>query len=193
MTTTTRTAMASQLREDVLACLAARPGEWVPGTDLLTLAPQGRTTVNTELGDTPFGFDDPRGPVYDAGPSGKPDGSMLADVMHELRKDLAVEERVPLAYRLYDPEERIGLGEISGRLGVKRDTVDHWRVRGVLPETSETCGRRPRWPWRVVREWAIATGRDPRGPNSPRWNGRNGAGSGTVVDAATSEPYAQSR
>jgi hypothetical protein len=184
------TGTKQQLREDVLAYLTQHPG-WVSNTDLLPLAPHGRILVHTEIDETPYGFDDPRGPVYDAGSTGKPDGRMLADVMDGLRRDLLVACDLPLAYRLYDPEERIGLGEIAERLRVRRDTVDHWRVREVLPETSEAEGRRPRWPWGVIRGWAFATGRDPRGPNAPRWNGQNGAGSGTVVDSATFHPIRQ--
>lgn len=80
------------------------------------------------------------------------------------------EMRLPLAWRLYDPEERVGLREIAERLGVRRDTVDHWRARRVLPEAGDVQGRRPRWRWQVIAEWAIATG---RGPDAARRNGAN--------------------
>lgn len=151
-----------QLREDVLAYLTQHPG-WVSSTDLLPLAPHGRVIVHTEIDETPFGFDDPRGPAYDGGGSGKPDGTMLADVMSGLHRKLLVDMDLPLAYRLYDPEERIGLGEIAERLRVKRDTVDHWRIREVMPEPdpADAEGRRPRWRWRAVRDWAISTDRHP--------------------------------
>lgn len=53
----------------------------------------------------------------------------------------------------------VGLVEIAGRLGVKRDTTDQWRARGLLPEPTWTVGGRPAWPWRHIEEWAERTGR----------------------------------
>lgn len=191
--TAERNAMAARLREDVLARLAVRPGQWVRNADLLPLAPEGRRIIVTELDDTPFGADDPRGPAYDAGGTGEPDGAMLDGVMEGLRRDLLAEMTLPLAWRLYDPAGLVGLGEIAARLGVKRDTADHWRSRGVLPEPdpADAAGRRPRWPWHVIRAWALATGRNPGGANAPRWNGVNGPGSGTAADEATSSLIVQ--
>lgn len=189
-----RAPLAVQLERGILGALA----EWgrIPYTDLVTLAPEGREIRIPELeGEQPFGYDSGRGSAYDAGPSGKPDTRMLADVIGHLQHELLIAEDwspdTGRAFRLYDPEERIGLGEIAERLRVRRDTADHWRARGVLPETGETEGRRPRWPWRVIRAWAFATGRNPGAPNAPRWNGRNGPESGVIIDAATGEPIEQ--
>lgn len=189
-----RAPLAVRLERDVLAALAGH--QWTPYAGLLPLAPQGRVIRVPELeGEEPFGYDSGRGSAYDAGPSGKPDGGMLAGVITHLRGELLIAEGYPAgagrSFRLYDPEERIGLAEIGERLGVKRDTVDHWRTRGVLPEAGEARGRRPRWPWRAVRDWAFATGRNPGAPNAPRWNGRNGEGSAVIADGATPEPVTQ--
>ena len=192
-TTAESEALARKLRADVLEFLAARPGEWVPAADLLALAPEGRATAHTEIGDTPFGSDDPRGPAYDADGSGKPDGSMLADVMRGIAKDLLAEEGgIPWGIRLHDPDGPVGLKEVAHRLGVKEATAHTWQARGVLPEpTWPEVGGRPAWRWSAIRDWALETGRDPRGPNSPRWNRVNGADSGTIVDSATGNPIAQ--
>lgn len=59
--------------------------------------------------------------------------------------------------------EPVGLAEIAERLGIKRDTADHWRTRGLLPEPSWTVGGRPCWPWSVIEAWARETGRLNRG------------------------------
>jgi hypothetical protein len=61
----------------------------VPQPELLALAPEGREVVLTEIDDTPFGFDDPRGPAYDAGPSGKPDAAMFANCLSAIARQLA--------------------------------------------------------------------------------------------------------
>lgn len=191
-TTVESQALARQLREDILAFLAARPGQWVPFPELLALAPEARATVHTEIGDVPFGYDDPDGPAYDAGPSGEPDARMADNVMSGICEDLLAEKALPLAYRLYDPDAPVGLKEAAKRLRVKEATAHTWQARAVLPApTWPEVGGRPAWRWQVIRDWAIATGRDPKGPNGPRWNGVNGEGSGTVVDSATGDPIAQ--
>jgi hypothetical protein len=156
--------LAGRLREGVLAYLAARPGEWVPRRELHALAPRITVHVNeADLGDTAFGFDDARGSAWD---ESRPDDALVIEVMAGLRRELRTVERAGLRaggaeYLLYDDDGLVGLGEIQARLGVERDTVDHWRTRRVLPEPdpADAEGRRPRWRWRAVREWAVATGR----------------------------------
>ncbi len=196
-TTAESEALAAALRENVITYLTAKPGEWVTFAELLALAPEGRIRDYAEIGEAPFGSDDPRGPAYDAGPSGQPDGGMLDTVMSGLGNDLLADRTLPRAHRLYDPDELIGLEEIGRRLHVKRDTVDHWRHRASSrlpdPDPGDAHGRRPRWRWQAIRDWAIETGRTPAGPNGPRWNGRNGEESGSVVDAGTAEPYQRPR
>lgn len=56
----------------------------------------------------------------------------------------------------------VGLVEIADRLGVKRATVDQWKLRGLLPEPRWTVGGRPAWAWRDIEQWAEDTGRAPR-------------------------------
>jgi len=53
----------------------------------------------------------------------------------------------------------VGIPEIAARLGVKRATVDTWRLRGLLPEPRWTVGGRPAWEWADVQGWAWKTGR----------------------------------
>lgn len=157
-----RAALAVKLESEVLAALAGH--RWVPYADLRVLAPEARVIVLTELDETPFGSDDPRGAAYDAGPSGEPDGGMLADVLGHLDGELLLTEDGFLqsgrVIRLYDPDEPAGLQEISERLRVKRATADQWRQRGVLPQPEPgTVGGRPWWRWGTIRDWAVETGR----------------------------------
>lgn len=53
----------------------------------------------------------------------------------------------------------VGIAEIAARLGVKRATVDQWRMRELLPEPRWTVGGRPAWDWADVLAWAVSTGR----------------------------------
>jgi hypothetical protein len=184
VTTTGRETLARQLRNSVLAYLGDHPG-WVPNTDLLRFAPEEREIVIRELeGEESFRTDWADGGVYDTGPAGRPDGGMLANVTNGLRRELLVDMRVPLAYRLYEPDEPVGLEEITERLGVQRGTADKWRQRGVLPApTWPAVGGRPAWRWAVIRDWAFATGRNPDGPNAPRWRWTPEGGE-VVVDEA---------
>lgn len=154
-----RTGLARQLREQVIAYLNEHAGQWVPFEDLLALAPEGRQ--GEFLDDTvPYGSDPAAGPAADAGPSGQPDSAMLSNVTSGLCRDMLIESRYPLEYRLHDPAAPVGLKEIAGRLGTKRGTVDRWRDRGVLPEpTWPSVGGRPAWRWGLIRDWAIETGR----------------------------------
>lgn len=55
--------------------------------------------------------------------------------------------------------EPVGIPEIAERLGVKRATVDTWRVRELLPEPRWVVGGRPCWDWPDVEAWAERTGR----------------------------------
>lgn len=53
----------------------------------------------------------------------------------------------------------VGTVEIAARLGVKRETVDKWRTRDLLPAPRWTVGGRPAWDWVDVERWARDTGR----------------------------------
>lgn len=53
----------------------------------------------------------------------------------------------------------VGIVEIADRLGVKRQTVDQWRLRKLLPEPCWTVGKRPAWTWNQIAEWGRSTGR----------------------------------
>lgn len=55
-------------------------------------------------------------------------------------------------------EEPVGIVEIAARLGVPRQTVDVWRLRGVLPPPKGEVGGRPAWDWPDVLAWSIETG-----------------------------------
>ena len=54
----------------------------------------------------------------------------------------------------------VGPVEVAERLGVKRATVDTWRLRGLLPEPVTISGH-PLWEWDIVKRWARDTGRLP--------------------------------
>lgn len=161
--TTERTALARDLRDEVLACLHARQGEWVPVADLLPLAPAAASLGCTGI---------TSGRASDGSLIARPGRQALAAALAGLQRDLLAEVTLPLAYRLYDPDGPVGLEEIVARLGVKRVTADTWRTRKNLPEpTWPSVGGRPAWRWQVIRDWAIETGRYPGGPNTPRWRG----------------------
>lgn len=53
----------------------------------------------------------------------------------------------------------VGIPEIADRLNVKRETVDMWRYRGLLPDPKWVVGGRPAWDWKDVELWARETGR----------------------------------
>jgi hypothetical protein len=61
---------------------------------------------------------------------------------------------------LVDP---VGIPEIAGRIGVKRQTVDNWRQQPETgfppPEAGITIGGRPVWQWAPVGRWCDETGR----------------------------------
>jgi predicted DNA-binding transcriptional regulator AlpA len=51
----------------------------------------------------------------------------------------------------------VGAVEIAERLGVKRGTVDMWRIRSIgFPDPRWTVGGRPAWNWDDVEAWAKA-------------------------------------
>lgn len=53
-----------------------------------------------------------------------------------------------------DAIDPVGAVEIAARLGVKRDTVDHWRRRhAAFPPPRWTVGGRPAWAWADVAAW----------------------------------------
>lgn len=56
----------------------------------------------------------------------------------------------------------VGVAEIADRLGVKRQTVAAWKVRGLLPEPDLHLAMGPLWAWSVIEQWAEETGRRPR-------------------------------
>lgn len=53
----------------------------------------------------------------------------------------------------------VGIPEIAVRLGVKRETVDQWRHRKLLPSPRWTVGGSPAWEWSAIEAWARATHR----------------------------------
>lgn len=55
--------------------------------------------------------------------------------------------------------EPVGCVEVAARLGVKRQTVAQWRVRGVMPAPAWTVSGQPCWDWSTVEAWALRTGR----------------------------------
>lgn len=55
--------------------------------------------------------------------------------------------------------EPVGIPEIADRLRVKRETVDIWRFRKLLPDPRWTVGGRPAWNWPDIAAWAEQTGR----------------------------------
>jgi hypothetical protein len=85
-----RTRMTHDLAGAVRARLREAPGEWVPQTALLALAPEGRIVRVPELeGEEAFGADYAHGGAYDAGGTGKPDGGMLASALRIIADGLA--------------------------------------------------------------------------------------------------------
>lgn len=57
------------------------------------------------------------------------------------------------------PVEPVGMIEIAERLGVRRQTVQQWRFRGLLPDPAWTISGDPAWDWAVIEHWARETGR----------------------------------
>ncbi len=55
----------------------------------------------------------------------------------------------------------MGQKEIARELDVKENTVNQWRVRGMLPEPDGTVSGNPAWHWETIEGWAWATGRVP--------------------------------
>jgi predicted DNA-binding transcriptional regulator AlpA len=55
--------------------------------------------------------------------------------------------------------DAVGVLEIAERLGVKRQTVSMWKLRGLLPEPDRLVSGQPAWDWPVIEAWARQTGR----------------------------------
>ena len=50
--------------------------------------------------------------------------------------------------------------EVADRLGVKRETVAMWKVRGLLPPARWTISGEDAWDWYLdIEPWARQTGR----------------------------------
>lgn len=60
-----------------------------------------------------------------------------------------------VAVERYTPGEPVGLQEISQRLGVRRQTVDMWRHRKIMPEPRWRVGGRPAWRWIDIYTWNL--------------------------------------
>lgn len=71
------------------------------------------------------------------------------------------------AARLAHYPEPVSIAEIASRLGVKKDTVNKWRQRGLLPVPTFELAVGPVWEWAYVKRWAESTGRlKATGPDS---------------------------
>jgi predicted site-specific integrase-resolvase len=53
----------------------------------------------------------------------------------------------------------VGLVEIAERLGVKRQTANMWRFRGLLPDPPWVVSGQPCWAWETIEAWARETER----------------------------------
>jgi DNA-binding transcriptional MerR regulator len=53
----------------------------------------------------------------------------------------------------------VGVLEIAERLGVKRQTVAMWKLRGLLPEPKGVASGQPLYDWPDIEAWAKQTGR----------------------------------
>jgi hypothetical protein len=53
----------------------------------------------------------------------------------------------------------LGEREIADLLGVKRETVVRWKMRGLLPEPAGTVSGNPWWSDDTILAWAKETGR----------------------------------
>lgn len=55
----------------------------------------------------------------------------------------------------------VDIAGVAERLGVKRETVNMWRYRELLPEPLWMLNGGPVWEWVTIQRWAIETGRMP--------------------------------
>ncbi len=110
-----RTRLANELTAAVMERLREADGAWVAYAGLRAMAPEGRVVRVPELeGEEPFGADYAHGGAYDAGPSGKPDGGMLAGCLSEIQTLLkGSPQRLDEGYPRGDGDER---GQRSFRL-----------------------------------------------------------------------------
>ena len=58
-----------------------------------------------------------------------------------------------------DTKELMGIEEIAGYLGVKRQTVYQWQIRGILPAPDVELAHHRLYLHSTVHRWAQATGR----------------------------------
>jgi hypothetical protein len=57
-------------------------------------------------------------------------------------------------------DEPVGMTEIADRLGVRLQSAQNWRTRGLLPPARWIVGGRPAWSWLLdIEPWARSTGR----------------------------------
>jgi len=93
-----------------------------------------------------------------AGFAHAPESWMFDAQLTALRRELIIDQG-PDGVLAYDLDEPVGLKEIAAYLRCRRDTVDKWRTRGILPEpTWPEVGGRPAWRRNVIRLWALETG-----------------------------------
>ena len=56
--------------------------------------------------------------------------------------------------------EPVGGLEIAARLGVRRETVAMWKIRGLLPASRWTVSGEDAWDWTLdIEPWAARSGR----------------------------------
>ena len=58
-----------------------------------------------------------------------------------------------------DDSDIVGAREIAERLGVKRETVNMWMHRALLPKPAGRASGVPVWRWPDVEDWARDTKR----------------------------------
>lgn len=59
----------------------------------------------------------------------------------------------------------VGIAEIAEALGMRRQTVAVWKVRGLLPPPRWTVSGAPAWRWGEIADWAERTGRFNKTPD----------------------------
>ncbi len=62
----------------------------------------------------------------------------------------------------------LGISEVADMFGVRRDTVDKWRTRDVLPEPDADLHAGPVWWETTLIRWARRTGREIGRPPGPK-------------------------
>lgn len=88
-----------------------------------------------------------------------------SESMFDVGSFLRVEEYVSTAQEAVRKDENVsdndpvGIAEIATMLGVKRNLVDQWQHRGLLPAPKWTVGGRPAWERSAVVAWAKSAGK----------------------------------